>query len=292
MGSWLKFIEQYRHLSLLVAVLLAQLFLLAFQIRGENDVRLVRVWAVALVTPLERTVHSIGNGMTTLWENYVAVLQARQESRRLEAELEQARLRVQELEAQSADVERLATLLELKQSSYGQAGALVAEVIGASAAPSARSLFLNRGRDAGLEPNRVVVTPEGVVGRLLTVFSEASQVLLLTDTRSGVGAMTADSRILGVLKGTGASTCRLEYVPNDEPIAPGTELITSGQDQVYPRGLPLGRVMSARPGDFFQEVIVQPRARLTRLDYVFVLLRSAEIVGREARGPEVPASSR
>jgi rod shape-determining protein MreC len=292
MGSWLKFIEQYRHLSLLVAVLLAQLFLLAFQIRGDNDVRLVRVWAVALVTPLERAVHSLGNGMSTLWQNYVAVLQVRQESRRLEAELEQARLRVQELEAQSADVERLATLLELKQSSYGQAGALVAEVIGASAAPSARSFFLNRGRDAGLEPNRVVVTPEGVVGKLLTVFSEVSQVLLLTDTRSRVGAMTADSRILGVLKGTGGSTCRLEYVPNDEPISPGTELITSGQDQVYPRGLPLGRVMSARPGDFFQEVTVQPRARLTRLDYVFVLLRSAEIVGREARGPEAPASSR
>lgn len=282
----LSFLERYRHLSLLVGVLLAQLFFLAFQIRGENEVRLLRVWAVAAITPVERALHAVGEAGGHLWTNYLALYGVQQERQRLEAELDRARLRLQELEAQAAEAEQLAQLLELKQSSYAQSEAVAAEVIGMSAASNARSLDLNRGRDAGLGPNMVVVTPDGVVGKVITVFPRSAQVLLITDPRSGVGAMTSDSRILGVLKGTDGTSCRLDYVPNEESVPVGSKLITSGQDQIFPKGLPLGAVTSVRPGDFFQEVSVRPAARLTRLEYVLVLVRPAHSVAAQARVPE------
>jgi len=125
---------------------------------------------------------------------------------------------------------------------------------------------------------------------VIAAYPGAAEVLLITDRKSGVGTMVADSHLLGVLKGTGGFFCRLEYVSNEETVAVGAELVTSGQDQVFPKGLPVGRIVSARPGEFFQEITVEPAARLTRLQHVLVLAGPAETlnVTAEATGSEGP----
>jgi len=91
------FVERHRHLSLLVAMLLGQLFFLAYQIKGANDVRLIRLWAIAVVAPVEKVAVGVLDGLGSLWDNYIALYGARQENERLQAELAQARLRLQEL---------------------------------------------------------------------------------------------------------------------------------------------------------------------------------------------------
>ena len=283
------FVERRRHLSLLVAVLLGQLFFLAYQIKGANDVRLIRLWAFAVIAPVEKAAVGLLDGIGSVWDNYVALYGAREESQRLEAALAQARLRLQELEARAAEADELAALLELKQA-HPRAPFVAAQVIGSSPAATTLTVLLNRGSDAGLRPNMVVLTPDGVVGKVIAAYPGAAEVLLITDRKSGVGTMVADSHLLGVLKGTGGFFCRLEYVSNEETVAVGAELVTSGQDQVFPKGLPVGRIVSARPGEFFQEITVEPAARLTRLQHVLVLAGPAETlnVTAEATGSEGP----
>src|SRR3989338_4562189 len=281
------FVERHRHLSLLVAMLLGQLFFLAYQIKGANDVRLIRLWAIAVVAPVEKVAVGVLDGLGSLWDNYIALYGARQENERLQAELAQARLRLQELEARAAEAGQLAALLELKQA-HPRAPFLAAQVLRPAATPL--TVLLNRGSDAGLRPNMVVLPPDGVVGKVIAAYPGAAEVLLITDRKSGVGTMVADSHLLGVLKGTGGYFCRLEYVSNEESVAVGAELVTSGQDQLFPKGLPVGRVVAARPGELFQEITVEPAARLTRLGHVLVLAGPAETlnVTAEATGSEGP----
>lgn len=282
------FVERHRHLSLLVAVLLAQLFFLAYQIKGANDVRLIRLWAVAVIAPVEKGVYAVASTASSLFENYIALYGARQESQRLRAELDLARLRLRELEARAAEAEQLAALLDLKET-YPQAPLVAAQVIGSSAAATTLTVLLNRGSEAGLEPNMVVLTPEGVVGKTISVFPGSARVLLITDSKSGVGAMVADSRLLGVVKGTGGSFCQLDYIPNEETVAVGAEVLTSGQDQLFPKGLPLGRITSVHPGEFFQEITVQPAARLARLEHVLVLAGPPATLATTARATDSSA---
>ncbi|MGH9789443.1 MAG: rod shape-determining protein MreC [Candidatus Acidiferrales bacterium] len=262
--------ETPRHVSLLVIVLLAQLFLLAYQIKTANDVRLIRRWAVAVIGPIEKGINTAWDSGSSLITDYVALFNARRENERLQAELNQARLRLQRLEARASEADQLAALLEFKQA-HAEAPLVAARVIAASPAATSRAVLIDRGSNDGLAPNMVVLTPEGVVGKVVEVYPGASQVLLITDRKSGVGAELADSSVKGVLKGAGSSLGRLEYIPHEETVAVGARVVTSGQDQLFPKGLAVGEVVSVRPGQFFQEIVVQPAAPLTRLEQVLVL---------------------
>lgn len=279
------FVESHRHLSLLVTVLLAQLFFLAYQIKRDNNVRLIRLWALAVVSPFERAAHGVADAGADLIHDYVALYNARQENERLRAELDQAHLDLHRLEARAAEADQLAALLELKQA-YPQTPLVAARVIGSSPATTTRTVLIDRGRDAGLQPNMVVLTPDGVVGKVIAVYPGTAEVLLITDVKSGLGAQTSDSRLQGVVKGTGSATCRLEYILNQETVAVGADIVTSGQDQLFPKGLPVGRVVAVRPGDFFLEITLQPAARLTRLEHVLVLAGPPETLGTAAKAPE------
>ena len=277
------FVERYRHSSLLVAVLLGQLFFLAYQIKGDNDVRLIRRWAVAVIGPVGKAVRATVSAADSLLEEYVALYNARQESQLLRAELARARLRLHELKTRAEESDELAALLELKQS-YPLAPLVAAHVIAASPAAATRTVLIDRGADRGLMPNMTVLTPEGVVGKVVAVFPGTAQVLLITDGKSGVGVRVADSHLAGVVKGTGGTQCRLDYIPNEETLAPGTVLYTSGQDQLFPPGLPVGRITSVGPGEIFLEVAVEPAAPLASLDHVLVLAGPPETLGTAAQG--------
>ena len=271
----LSFLERYRHLSLLVAMLLAQLFFLAFQVKTKNEVLLIRTWAAAAVSPVQKLLNWSVDGVGALAQDYVLLYGAQQENRKLKAELERTRIHLQELEARAAESDRLAVLLNLKRR-YSSAPLVAAEVIGSSPTGAVRTIMLNRGKDAGFKPNMAVITPEGVIGKLVTVHPTTAVVLLLTDLKSGIGVAVADSRVHGVLKGNGTPICEMAYVPVEEELEPDTLLVTSGQDQVFPKGLPIGRIVSAERGnreqrEFFWKVEVAPLARLTRLEHVFIL---------------------
>jgi rod shape-determining protein MreC len=162
---------------------------------------------------------------------------------------------------------------------------LAAQVIGSDGSEASHTIILDKGSRAGLRPDLPVIVSEGVIGKVLRVFADTSQVLLITDANSGVASLLESSRVHGVLRGQNRPLARLTYVANGEAVEVGETLVTSGEDRIYPKGLPLGVVVSARPSPEFQEIEVQPLAQLNRLEEVLVVLERETI-------SELPALSR
>src|SRR6202044_3947299 len=186
------------------------------------------------------------------------------------------RIRNYELESHAAEAQRLSTLLNFHEA-HTEASMLAAEVIGASADPTSHTLFINRGERDHLRRNMGVITPDGVVGKIVEVFPSTAQVLLINDKDSGVGALFASSRTHGVVKGSGDPEPHMEYVINDEKVTPGEAIVTSGEDHIFPKDLPIGTVLAANPGNPFQIIRVQTAARLDRLEDVIVLLGQQQL---------------
>ncbi|MGH9746842.1 MAG: rod shape-determining protein MreC [Candidatus Acidiferrales bacterium] len=281
-------ISRHRPLSLLAALVLLQVLLLAFQIKRENNVRLVRYWAVQTLTPVERAGTWSFSRISGLWHGYIGLQDARTENERLKKDLDALRMRNRELESQAAEGERLAALLNFR-AAHSEAPMLAAEVIGASADPTSHTLFINRGERDRVRRNFAVITPEGVVGKIVEVFPSTSQVLLINDKDSGVGALFAASRTHGVVKGSGDPNPRMDYIVNDEKVAAGDKILTSGEDHIFPKDLPLGKVESAKPGNPFQTIWIEPAARLDRLEEVLVLLSQQELTPKKTE--ESPAAN-
>ena len=153
---------------------------------------------------------------------------------------------------------------------------LAAQVIGASADPTSHTLFINRGEHDHLRRNMGVMTPDGVVGKIVEVFPSSAQVLLINDKESGVGALLVTTRTHGIIKGTGDPEPRMDYVENTVSVQPGEAIATSGEDRIFPKDVPIGTVESSKQGNPFQTIYIQPAAHLDRIEEVLILLTQQE----------------
>jgi rod shape-determining protein MreC len=262
--------SRHRSLALLAVVVAAQVLLLAVQIRRERQGRLIRVWSVTLLAPIERAgVWTIDN-IRGIWSHYAGLRDTSRENRELHEALNRLKLRNIVLESKAAESDRLAALLAFRQA-HEDVPMIAARVIGAGADPSDKVIYLNRGEHHNLKRNMGVITPDGVVGKVIEVYPEAAQVLLITDKESGVGAMLADTRTQTPADGLGEAQLALKYVSNDEKVYVGERVVTSGQDRIFPKGWPVGAVISATPGNPFQMIRLGPAANLQHLEEVFVL---------------------
>lgn len=277
-----------RPVFLLAAVVLAQVLLLAFQIKRDHDVRLIRYWAAVVVMPFERGGTSAFSKTGGFWSNYISLRGAHAENARLRGEIDQLRLRNRELEGQAGEAQRLSVLLNFRDA-HTEAQMLAAQVIGASADAASHTLFLNRGERDHVRRNLAVITPDGIVGKIVEVFPATSQVLLINDKDSGAGALFSDTRTHGVVKGSGDPDPRMDYVVNDEPVRVGEMILTSGEDRIFPKDLLIGTVATANPGNPFQIIHVRPAANLERLEDVLILLTPQELK-KPAESPDAAAS--
>jgi len=299
-------ISRYRNVTILAALLFGQVLGLAIQVKRSTEnrpTRLIRVWAVDSVTPLERGIVRLQTGASTLWRNYFYLRGVRQENRDLKQKIQQLEIEQARLSEDAEQAHRLQALLGFKEQFISQT--VAAQVIGSSGSEQSRSVYIDKGARDGIKPDMAVITADGIVGKVLRVFNRTSQVLLINDQTSGVGALLAKSRLQGVLRGTPSGEVVLEKVMSDETVQPGEAILTSGGDQIFPKGLPVGTVISSSPGqDLFLNIRVKPATSLSRLDEVLVVtqqeerepavadgvrLRAADILAQ--RLPSVPEKS-
>ena len=267
--------SRHRPLALLAGVVLVQVLLLAVQIKRERDVRLIRVWAAWATTPVERAGVWLIDHIGGTWSSYVSLRNARRENETLRDELAGLKLRAAQLESKAAEADRLTALLAFREA-HAEVPMVAARVIAASPVGASKTVYVNRGSRDGVRRNMGVITPDGVVGKVLEVFPDTAQVLLISDKESGLGALLAGSRTQGVVRGTGEPLVVLHYVINDENVPVGARVLTSGQDQIFPKDLPVGTVAESAPGSPFKLIRVRPAARLDRLEEVLILLSRQE----------------
>jgi rod shape-determining protein MreC len=277
-----------RPLVLLAVAMTAQVLLLAMQIKREGDVRLIRVWAVAAVTPLQRAGGWVVDSAGGAWNSYVGLRRVREENEKLRAELAQLKLRAAALESEALEARRLSSLMGFHERQAG-VPMLAARVVASEISETQRAILIDRGARDGLKRNMGVVIPDGAVGKILEVYAATSQVQLLTDKEAGAGALLAGTRTLGIVRGSGEPVLQMAHVGYDEKVEVGERVLASGLDRIFPKDFPIGTVLSAERSSPFMVIRVKPAARLDRLEEVFVLL-TQEIAPRREGQPSGAAS--
>lgn len=265
---------------MLVAVLLAQTIGLAIQVRrpvesgapDSHEVTLMRYWVVATISPFERFFHSIGYNTRHAWSGYINLRHVRQQNQELQQQIARLRLEQAAFAEDAVQGHRLQALLAFQQHYIGST--VAAQVIGTSGSDLSRVIYIDKGADYNLKPDMAVITPDGIVGKLRDVFPHTSQVLLISDQTSGAGVLLASTRILAILHGTSTGHIQITNLTADSRIKPGETVLTSGGDQIYPRGLPVGTIESITPDPDHQPytaIRIHAAANLSQLEEVLVI---------------------
>ena len=278
---------RHRNLIILLGVLFLQALGLAVQVKRSagpevQDTRLIRIWAVGTLSPFERMLVWIQSSTRDTWHNYFYLRGVRAENRELKEQIEQMRLEQVRLTEDAAQAHRLQNLLAFKEQFVAKT--VAAQVIGSSGSDLSRVIYIDKGENEGIRRDMAVITANGIVGKVLMVWPSLAQVLLISDQSSGVGAILEKTRLQGVLRGNSSGEVTLERVMSDEQVQPGETVLTSGGDQIFPKGLPVGTVAKVSSGkDLFLNIKIKPAADLSRLEEVLVLVQKQE---REATAEE------
>src|SRR5665213_2925831 len=262
--------SRYRNITVLLLVICGQIVLLAWQIRSDSDVPMVRVWAVTAVTPAASAIEILRNATTGFFSNYFDLRNTREQSRQLQTEVNRLRLENQFLKNDLSSAQRAETLAGFQARTPSKM--IGARVIGATPGVGTTSVLIDRGTSSGVHRGMAVVTPDGIIGRVLAVFPFASQVLSVTDPGFAAGVESQKNHVHGVLKGLGNSMTKVDYVPAGQKVEAGEMFYTSGEDRIFPKGLPVGRVTSVREGGNFQDIIVEPSGTQVAPEEVLVIL--------------------
>jgi rod shape-determining protein MreC len=303
-----SFFSRFKNVLVLVAVLLAQTIGLAIQVRrpvevGAPDgkkVTLLRSSVVAAIAPIERFFHGIGYNVRYGWSNYVDLRGTKQENHSLKDEVARLRLEQAQLAEDALQGHRLQTLLNFQRNYVSTT--VAAQVIGASGTDRSRVLYIDKGADEGLKVDQAVMTPDGIVGKIRAAFPHTSQVLLINDPTSGAGVLLASTRIRAILRGNQTGHIVITNLTPDSRIKPGESVLTSGGDQIYPRGLSVGTIESIAPDPDHQPytiIQVKPSTNLFQLEEVLVItgtrndlspLAKKDLAQGDARAKEMAAA--
>lgn len=273
-------LSRYRNLTVLLVVVVAQLLFIAYQVRGSRDERLIRVWAVSAVTPMAGVIEAVRHDTIGFLQDYFLLLDVREQNRKLKDENSRLRMANIYYRNQLATAENARALVLFQQQSPSKT--VAARVIGNSTVGTANAVFIDRGSASGVEKGMAVVTPEGIVGKVIAVYPLVSQVLLITDPTFKVGVESQKGHVHGVLDcGTGA--CVVEQIQDADKVDVGEWFYTSGEDRVFPRGFPVGTVISAQPGQGMKNVKLNLSGAPAGAEEVLVILH-----GVHQAIPDVP----
>ncbi|MFO7811772.1 MAG: rod shape-determining protein MreC [Pelovirga sp.] len=263
--------KRYRFYLLAMTLLLATLILYSYNLRQKSVTTFFERAVLSVAAPFQLGIDGAVSGVVGVWRNYLWLIDTRQRNLELTAENQQLRARLNQIDEVTLQNQRLRKLLAFVDDL--DRAALPAQVIGEDVTPWARTIVIDKGIRSGLRQGLAVVAAEGVVGRIIKTSSHSSRVLLITDPSSAVAALLQDTRSRGILRGHG-ERLSVEYVEHDATLQPGALLVTSGMGGVFPKGLPLARVVSVSQESFdlFQRIEAFPAADFSRLEEVLVIL--------------------
>jgi rod shape-determining protein MreC len=278
-----SFFARYKNPLVLIAVVLAQVIALAMQVQrpvqgfgsdtpDSPESSLARRWITATVTPIERVLHGSSLSVRNVWSNYIDLRHTRQQDAQLRLDL--ARMREEEaaFSEDAAQGRRLQKLLDFKQQYV--TSTVAAQVIGTSGSDLSHVIYIDKGSADGIHSEQAVITPDGIVGKIRDVSPHSAQVLLISDSFSGAGVILASTRIRGILRGSANGTVQINNLTADSRIKPGEQVITSGGDLVFPRGIPVGTIQKIEPDPQHQPytaITIKPAADLSELEEVLVI---------------------
>lgn len=259
-----------RRLALgLFAFLLAALFLFPGQSQGLLEYldgpvgQLVRL-------PLE-AVSSLDQGISNMWQQYVALQSVEDENHRLRQEIEWLRGQNNQLREAASATQRLTALLQFKEQALPTM--IAAQVIGRDASNRYKSVIVNKGDSDGIQKDMGVITPSGVVGRVVKTTGATSVVLLVTDPNNAIAGLIQRTRDEGIVEGTLQGRAKLKYIPMLSAVKEGDYVVTSGLVGGFPRGLAIGTItgIAREEGALFQTAELAPEVDMNHVEEVLII---------------------
>ena len=237
--------------------------------------RKIRSIAQTIMYPVQRGASGTLNWVGGWFGNVGELRRASVENEQLRKQVEQMQTELRDTREKAARAQRLEQLFKLTETTAYQT--VVAHVIARDPSMWFDGVTIDKGRWAGVEVNMPVVTPDGIVGRVISTSPLSAQVMLVTDEKSGAGGIVGQlgqSNAMGSIKGMGElGLLEMRYVSGMEKVQTGDAVMTTGQDAIYPPGYKIGEVIEVRPGSATQALVIhiRPSAGLERLKEVAVL---------------------
>lgn len=231
---------------------------------------------LSFFSPVLNTLSSTADGVVGAWSSFVDLREVGQENEELKRRLRAAEMQLLSQRAAVEENARLRVFLELKPRL--PMPTLLADVVARNASPWFKTISIDKGAANGVFPGATVLSPSGVLGRVITVSQNSASVQLLVDRDSGAAVLTEKGRVDGIVSGfqddtDGSPLLLMKYVPSLAPVTPGEVVVTSGLDQLFEKGLVVGTVLRvAEPVGLFKDVWVRPSASPAFAEQVFVSL--------------------
>lgn len=263
-------IKQRPGLVLGVAVVI-HVVIISTQVSTATGMPLLRAVTFGAFAELQRLLSGGVSGVEDVWTGYIDLRGVSDENAVLRQQLQDLQIKLQEERALAQRTEDLRQLLELRQRAELETTA--AEIIAGGASPEFRTVTIDKGTSDRLQTDMAVLSPSGVVGRVILPSRRAAKVQLLIDRNAAAGAVVERSRAQGVVVGGGTDQLRMEYVPGTADVKAGDLVVTSGIDGIYPKGFVIGTIESVGHGTgTYHEILVRPAVDFSRLEEVLVVL--------------------
>jgi rod shape-determining protein MreC len=283
-------LKRYRDAAIVVLLLATPFFVLKANMRSPESQNALDRWIVRVSSPVEALASTLARGLSNVWDDYVYLVDVKRDNARLEYDNARLREQLHSLEQAQVESRQLRRLLQLKDSTSGEA--VSAQVVAKDFTEFFRvtRLVLDKGARE-VRPHMPVVAPDGVVGEVLHVAADTVDVRLSVDAAFGVDVEDERTHARGFVRGTGDPTryaCRVEMVDSRDEVEIGDLLVTSGKGRWFPRGIPVARVTKVVKRELGrdQDVDAIPTTDFSRLDAVLVLLTN---FGEDL--PALPASN-
>lgn len=229
------------------------------------------IWASGLLQMAYSSFSSGVRGTTAMYLDLIDIKKTNQDLLKENAELRAQLGSMTELQLEN---ERLNDLLAFKQKT--DMDLLAAKVIGKDLLPDHNTITINRGSVHGLKKSMAALTVAGAVGYVFRVQDYTSQILLLTDRYSAIDAIVQRSRARGIIEGFSKEGCRMRYLRRSDDVQDGDLIVTSGLDNIFPKGFPIGIVTAVKKSEYgvSQDIEVSPFINSTNMEEIFVVLNS------------------
>jgi rod shape-determining protein MreC len=228
-------------------------------------------FTISLLAPFQEAIASSSLFIKGIWRHYFTLVHVSEENDQLKKQLNRAEeLKNEWVEARMAN-DRLRRLMGMGREFSQQV--VYAEVIGRDPTAWFKTVIIDKGAKDNIAVGMPVVVPEGIVGQIVDVSGRYAKVLLIVDQNSAVDALVQRTRARGLLKGEFADQCRLEYVLRKEDVRMGDVIVTSGLDDVFPKGLRIGEIedISGAPNEMFYTITIAPFVDFEKLEELLIL---------------------
>jgi len=265
-------------LVLFSGVLLTVGLILLVFVFGNQEVGPVHKLLFETAGPLQKIVSRTTTSVQSLKKDYFGLLSIREEKEHLWKELQECRAAAYKSREAIATNARLRKLLEFKETSGVPTEA--ARIIGKDPSLWFRSVIIDLGSSDGIVKGMPVVTGDGIVGQIYSTSPHYAKVLLSIAPSSALDVLLQESRVRGILKGTGKNSYRLEYILKTVDVSEGDHVVTAGYGGLFPTGLPVGvvtKVIKKRRG-MFLEIEVTPAVDFETLEDLLVIEQEKPVV--------------